>query len=102
MKIHEVLQLMREGKGVTQKEFTEGVLSYSYYSRVERGESYISADFLLELLKKNDFTLSEFSYIQNRFQKNEEVAFFSKIKKAFNRLNFEEINTLLEFSKKKN
>lgn len=101
MKIHEVLQLMREGKGVTQKEFTEGVLSYSYYSRVERGESYISADFLLELLKKNDFTLSEFSYIQNRFQKNEEVAFFSKIKKAFNRLNFEEINTLLEFSKKK-
>lgn len=52
MKIHEVLQLMREGKGVTQKEFTEGVLSYSYYSRVERGESYISEDFLLELLKK--------------------------------------------------
>ncbi|QNQ82200.1 helix-turn-helix transcriptional regulator [Lactobacillus sp. PV037] len=53
MKISELLKLIRTLTGKTQKEFSEGIMTESYYSKVERGIHQINADSFFELINKN-------------------------------------------------
>lgn len=51
MKIGELLKMTRKNIGWTQKEMAVGIVSESFYSKVERGIHHINADTLLEILK---------------------------------------------------
>lgn len=51
MTIGELLKSTRLNAGWTQKEMAAGVVSESFYSKVERGIHHIDADTLLEILK---------------------------------------------------
>lgn len=53
MNIGETLKSMRLHAGLTQTEMAAGIVSESYYSKVERGVHDISADALFKILIKH-------------------------------------------------
>lgn len=60
MTIGERLKELRLFLGLTQEEMTQGVVSESFYSKVERGTSKINILDLLEILNKNGINLEDF------------------------------------------
>ncbi len=88
MEIHELLKENRLKLGLTQKQMAEGIVSTSFYSRVEQGISRITAIDLLMILKLHGInTIDFFSQItvnvSNGTDKEEKfidelfIAFFS-------------------------
>lgn len=61
MEIGEILKLYRKQKKKTQTEFIQGIISESYYSKVENGQHRISAEDLFELLQRNHIALQDFT-----------------------------------------
>lgn len=60
MKIGELLQKFRLEQGKTRKEFASDLISPSYYCKIEKGSHRVSAEDLIELLKRNNIRLSDF------------------------------------------
>ena len=60
MTIGERLKELRLFLGLTQEEMTQGIVSESFYSKVERGTSKINILDLLEILNKNGINLEDF------------------------------------------
>ncbi|WP_290085325.1 helix-turn-helix domain-containing protein [Lactobacillus taiwanensis] len=60
MNIGEALKQYRTSAGLTQKEFTQNILSPAHYSKIERNLHEISANDLLELLNQNKIPYSDF------------------------------------------
>lgn len=60
MTIGELLRDYRVGKGKKQKEFVGNVISPSYYSKIEKNKHQISATDLIELLRYNNISTTDF------------------------------------------
>ena len=60
MNIGEALKQYRTNAGLTQKEFTQNILSPAHYSKIERNLHEISANDLLKLLSQNKIRYSDF------------------------------------------
>ena len=60
MNIGEALKQYRTSAGLTQKEFTQNILSPAHYSKIERNLHEISANDLLKLLSQNKIRYSDF------------------------------------------
>ena len=60
MTIGELLKEYRQRKGLTQKQFADGIVSTSYYSKVEKNEHRITAEDLIALLEHNNISLWSF------------------------------------------
>ena len=60
MKINELLKVSRELLGLSQKEVSSGIITESYYSKVERGIHQIDTDDFFKLLSKNYLLLDIF------------------------------------------
>lgn len=60
MKIGSTLRLFRLNRGLSQKEMAAGIITESYYSKVERGIHNIDAETLIKILKMHNFNLAEF------------------------------------------
>ena len=60
MNIGEALKQYRTSAGLTQKEFTQNILSPAHYSKIERNLHEISANDLLKLLNQNKIRYSDF------------------------------------------
>lgn len=60
MKIGDRLKKMRVFLGLTQTEMSEGIMTESFYSKVERNVSKIKINDLLAILNKNGITLEDF------------------------------------------
>lgn len=60
MTIGELLKEYRLEKGLTQKQFADGVVSTSYYSKVEKNEHRITAEDLITILEHNDIPMWSF------------------------------------------
>ncbi|MGQ5709752.1 helix-turn-helix domain-containing protein [Lactobacillus sp. PSON] len=60
MLVGECLKKLRLFLGLTQKEMSQGIVSESFYSRVERGTRKIKIVDLLALLNKNGIHLKDF------------------------------------------
>lgn len=56
----EQLRIWRIALGISQEDFVEGIISESYYSKVERGKAGIKITYLLAILKKNGISLADF------------------------------------------
>ena len=80
MKIGTRLKNTRKFLGLTQLEFSGGIVTESFYSRVENGKSDISMSKLIELLNYNQVSLYDF--FEPAFQGNIEhqviLAFLDK------------------------
>ena len=72
MNIGEALKQYRTSAGLTQKEFTQNILSPAHYSKIERNLHEISANDLLKLLSQNKIRYSDFfsSLDQNNVKDN--------------------------------
>ncbi|ALS00989.1 hypothetical protein ATZ33_06295 [Enterococcus silesiacus] len=93
MNIGEALKYYRQMKNKTQSEFCGGVISVSFYSKVEHNESRISAEDLLLLLEKNEISLEDFFLIKKNNRKiSEDVHLYyyqgdiDKLKDVYKRL----------------
>ena len=60
MTIGELLKEYRQKKGLTQKQFADGIVSTSYYSKVEKDEHRITAEDLIAVLEHNNIPLWSF------------------------------------------
>lgn len=60
MKIGETLKAWRISMGLNQTQMAAGIISESYYSKVERGLHNIDADLLIEILKVHDISVQHF------------------------------------------
>ena len=60
MTIGELLKEYRQKKGLTQKQFADGIVSTSYYSKVEKNEHRITAEDLIAVLEHNDIPMWSF------------------------------------------
>lgn len=74
MNIGEALKQYRTSAGLTQKEFTQNILSPAHYSKIERNLHEISANDLLKLLSQNKIRYSDFfsSLDQNNVKDQDE------------------------------
>lgn len=54
------LKQLRHDLGLTQTEMAAGVISVSFYSKVERGLHDIGAEELIEILQKQNINFQEF------------------------------------------
>lgn len=81
MTIGELLKDYRIKQGKTQREFIAGIVSQSYYSKVEKEIHRITADDLLEILNHNGIPVKEF---------------FEKLEIDPNQWQIDKINKLME------
>lgn len=87
MKIYELLKTGRELLGLTQKEVSNGIITESYYSKVERGIHQIDADDFFKLLAKNYILLDIFEGLDECIFDD----YFRKSLKKVRPLNYEQL-----------
>ncbi|EUJ26328.1 helix-turn-helix domain-containing protein [Listeria cornellensis] len=61
------LKQIRINKGLTQKDVAENIISHSFYAKVERDDSNIAADRLLDILDRLNMEGDEFLFIHNGY-----------------------------------
>src|SRR5690606_10637976 len=81
------------------KEVSEGIMSTSFLSKFERGESEISLSKFYLLLDRLSLTLEEFSLIANDFRPTKLEVLMNNVRKAYENNN---INLLLKLAKEEN
>lgn len=112
MDIGQTLYFFRNNYQQTRKEFVKGVISTSYYAKVERDKSHISATLLIHLLEVNNISLKEFYLVLSEGQENKNNEYFEQIKQFYYqsdskglerlamKLNFEQESLTIEQYKK--
>lgn len=73
MKIGAQLKKIRNLYGLTQIQMCNGIITESFYSRVERGVSEIKVEDLLAILKKNQISLYDFFEVFDDNAINQEI-----------------------------
>lgn len=66
MNIGKILRAWRISMGLSQTEMAAGVVSESYYSKVERGVHSIDAEALLRILQAHNLSLQSFGELLNK------------------------------------
>ena len=66
-----LLKLLREQKGISQFDLSDGILSKNHLSKIERGENDISFQTLLKLLDRLNISLFEFELLLDKTQNNQ-------------------------------
>lgn len=56
----EIIKKMRESKGLTQRQLSEGIISKNFLSRFERGESRLNSESFFALLERMNLSLLEY------------------------------------------
>lgn len=93
MNIGETLKSMRLHAGLTQTEMAAGIVSESYYSKVERGVHDISADALFKILIKHHLDpVSFFMKMSYRKKNNNLLGDFTEIEFAQSKKDLNELN----------
>ncbi|GEK90761.1 helix-turn-helix domain-containing protein [Alkalibacterium kapii] len=74
-------RVLRKERGFTLKEMSEGIISYSYLSKFEKGETQISLQNFIQLARRLNMTVDEILYFSKSKMINN-VAFFQKVSMA--------------------
>lgn len=92
MEIGTMLRNKRKILGLTQDQFIHGIISKSFYSKVERGLNEISAQDLFAILEANNINLNDF--INNASSTSKSDRLKVEILVAFNNKNKHEVQEL--------
>lgn len=92
MEIGTMLRNKRKMLGLTQDQFIHGIISKSFYSKVERGLNEISAKDLFAILEANNINLNDF--INNAGSTSKSDRLKVEILVAFNNKNKHEVQEL--------
>lgn len=90
---------IRIGKNYSLKQVSEGIMSTSFLSKFERGETEISLKRFYLLLDRLSLTLEEFSFISNDFRPSRLENLMSEVRKAYENNN---VKLLLKLEKEEN
>lgn len=74
-------RLLRKERGFTLKEMSEGIVSFSYLSKFEKGENRISLTNFTQLAQRLNMTVDEILYF-SKIKTTNHVAFFQKVSVA--------------------
>lgn len=73
-----LFRVLRKERGFTLKTLSEGIISFSYLSKFEKGENQISLNNFFQLLQRMNLTVDEVLYF-NQTKTTNYTAFFQKI-----------------------
>lgn len=76
-------KLLRESKGLLQKEIAGEVISIAQLSRFERGVSNINADTLYQCLENMNVSIAEFQCVCRNYLQNQTLLFQDEVAKAY-------------------
>lgn len=76
-------KLLRESKGLSQKEIAGEVISIAQLSRFERGVSNINADTLYHCLENMNVSIAEFQCVCRNYSQNQKLLFQDEVAKAY-------------------
>jgi Rgg/GadR/MutR family transcriptional activator len=76
-------KLLRESKGLSQKEIAGEVISIAQLSRFERGVSNINADTLYQCLENMNVSIAEFQCVCRNYLQNQTLLFQDEVAKAY-------------------
>lgn len=103
MTIGEALKSLRLNAGLTQTEMAAGVMTESFYSKIERGVHSIDADTLIKILTAHHFDVVEFfSRIANQKNSNSNFELIAKINLAQNKKDLQMLKQIKADIKKQN
>lgn len=80
--IGESFRELRQERGFTLKTMSEGIVSFSYLSKFEKGKSQITLVNLIQLAQRLNMTIDEILYFSN-IEMTNYVGFFKKISLAY-------------------
>lgn len=82
--IGESFRELRQERGFTLKTMSEGIISYSYLSKFEKGKSQITVENFIQLAQRLNMTIDEILYFSN-IEMTNYVDFFRKISLAYSK-----------------
>ncbi|MBB4825437.1 Rgg/GadR/MutR family transcriptional activator [Sporosarcina luteola] len=97
-KYGETVRRIREQKGYTLQQLSSGILSVSFLSKFERGESDISLGHITHLLEKLSITFEEFFYLHDGVGLEQLDYFFDKAKEAYVNRDLKQLRELREIA----
>lgn len=97
--IGHTFRTLRKERGFTLKTMSDGIISFSYLSKFEKGESQISLTNFTQLLERLNMTIDEFLF-SNGFPVNNYMVFFQKVAVAYNDKNLTNLKVLLRTEQK--
>ncbi|MEK4197945.1 helix-turn-helix domain-containing protein [Cytobacillus sp. FSL K6-0265] len=92
---------IRISKGYSLKEVAEGIISSSFLSKFERGESDISLSNFILLLNKLNISIEEYILISRDYQPSEFEIFLHKIRHAYEQNNIPFLISIYKEEEKK-
>lgn len=78
----ETFRLLRKERGFTLKTMSEGIISFSYLSKFEKGESDITLHNFIRLIERLNMTLDEFLFF-NHVRTTHHTELFQRISHAY-------------------
>lgn len=93
MNIGQTLKNLRTNKNLSKKELSEGIITPSFYSRIENGDSSITIELFLKLLAKLDVSFDEFTFIANDYQISPEERLWKNFTSAYYAEDLEKLYT---------
>lgn len=90
------IRKIREEKGYTMQQLSDGILSISFLSKFERGNSDISISYFFQILERLSLSYDEFLFVHNDFKLDNFEIFFDKAEQAYVNRNLSKLQTLKE------
>ena len=100
-KYGETIRMIREQKGYTMKELAHEILSVSFLSKFERGESDITLGLFNKLTDRLMITVEEFLFIHNGYEINNLEQFFKEASSAYYNRDSKKIHHLKQIEMEK-
>lgn len=95
------LRQFRKQKGYTLAELAKGIVSVSFLSKFERGESEISLSHFHRMLEKMALSFEEFFFIHNHYVQDDLELFFNSADDAYHSRDLGTLNELKVSEKRK-
>lgn len=93
-KYGQVLRRLREEKGYSLRQVSNGILSTSFLSKFERGESDISLSHFVNVIERMNVSLDEFIFSANEYKPSELDRLISGIAAAYQRNNLTKLRNI--------
>lgn len=94
IELGKTLKKIRLNKGLTQKLVAENIISHSYYAKIERENSHISADYFLKILDRLNMEASEFLFIHHGYKKSYKQNLHQNLFESFFKNDLKKLNKL--------
>ncbi len=95
-KYGKTIRKVRKEKGYTLQQLADGILSISFLSKFERGDSDISVSYFFQILEKLSLSYEEFLFIHNDFNLDNSDTFFDKAEQAYVNRDLTQLQNLKE------